>query len=115
VSNHLEYLREMTGKWHLVERWIDVDGEYYKFTQDRDTMIVTDHMGAAFAKLSTKIEGKKPPEGYFWLKWWSENEQFWQKVSRNFEVTGDKIWVSDFVTTQAARLLLAPPAEGSNG
>lgn len=47
MSNSLDYLKEMTGKWHIRERWIEVDGESYKFTQDRDTMIVTDHMGAA--------------------------------------------------------------------
>ena len=111
VSNLLEYMKEMRGKWHLVERWIEVDGEHYKFTQDRDSMIVTDHMGAAFARLSCRIDGKTPPEGYFWLRWWGENESFWKLVSKNFETIGEDVWVSEFVNTKATRFLLATPAE----
>jgi len=60
----------MTGKWHLRERWIEVDGEYYKFTQDRDTMIVTDHIGAAYARLSIRLE-RPAPDGWFWLRNWA--------------------------------------------
>jgi hypothetical protein len=111
VSNHLEYLREMTGKWHLVERWVEVEGEHYKFTQDRDMMIVTDNLGASFARLSVRIADKPAPEGWFWLRNWSENEKFWEKVSHHFELSTDVVQVSPYVDTVAARFLLAPLKE----
>lgn len=111
MTNVLEYLKEMTGKWHLIERWLEVDGDHYKFTQDRDSMIVTDHMGAAFARLSVKIEGKPAPEGWFWLRNWTENEKLWEKVSRHFELGTDVVQVSPYVETVAARFLLAPRKE----
>ncbi len=111
MSNHLEYLREMTGKWHLVERWVEVEGEHYKFTQDRDMMIVTDNLGASFARLSVRIADKPAPEGWFWLRNWSENEKFWEKVSHHFELSTDVVQVSPYVDTVAARFLLAPLKE----
>ena len=111
MSNSLEYLKEMTGKWHLIERWLEVEGDHYKFTQDRDSMIVTDHMGAAFARLSVKLEGKPAPEGWFWLRSWSENEKLWEKVSQHFELGTDVVQVSPYVETVAARFLLAPLKE----
>ena len=111
VSNNLEYLKEMCGKWHLIERWVEVEGEHYKFTQDRDSMIVTDHMGAAFARLSVKIEGKPAPEGWFWLRNWTENEKLWENVSQHFELGTDVVQVSPYVETVAARFLLAPRKE----
>ncbi len=111
MSNHLEYLREMTGKWHLVERWVEVEGEHYKFTQDRDMMIVTDNLGASFARLSVRIADKPAPEGWFWLRNWSENEKLWEKVAQHFELGTDVVQVSPYVETVAARFLLAPLKE----
>lgn len=108
MSNQLEFLKEMAGKWHLVERWIEVDGEFYKFTQDRDTMLVTDTMGAAFARLSVRLEGKPAPEGWFWLRNWSENAEFWEKVKQHFEVGTDVVQVSPYVDTVAAKFLFGP-------
>jgi hypothetical protein len=108
MLSQLERLREMTGKWHIVERWIEVDGEHFKFTQDRDTMLVTDHMGAAFARLSVRLEGKPAPEGWFWLRNWSENEAFWEKVTKHFELDTKKVQVSPYVDTVAARFLVSP-------
>ena len=104
----LEYLKDMTGKWHIVERWVEVDGEYYKFTQDRDTMIVTDHIGAAFARLSCRVEGHPAPEGWFWLRNWTENESFWNKVAHHFEVGDQKVQASPYVETVNARFLITP-------
>lgn len=109
MLSQLERLREMVGKWHIVERWLEVDGEHYKFTQDRDTMIVTDNMGAAFARLSVRLEGKTPPEGWFWLRNWSENEAFWEKVAEHFELGTERVQVSPYVDTVAARFLISPP------
>lgn len=108
MLSQLERLREMVGKWHIVERWLEVDGEHYKFTQDRDTMIVTDNMGAAFARLSVRLEGKTPPEGWFWLRNWSENEAFWEKVAEHFELGTERVQVSPYVDTVAARFLISP-------
>ncbi len=108
MSNHLEYLKEMTGKWHLVERWVEVEGEHYKFTQDRDMMIVTDNLGASFARLSVRIVDRPAPEGWFWLRNWSENEKFWEKVSHHFELGTDVVQVSPYVDTVAARFLRSP-------
>ena len=108
VSNSLEYLKEMTGKWHIRERWIEVDGENYKFTQDRDTMIVTDHMGAAFARLSVRIPDRPAPDGWFWLRNWNENEKFWERISQHFEVGTERVQVSPYVDTVPARFLLSP-------
>jgi len=98
----------MTGKWHLVERWVEVEGEHYKFTQDRDMMIVTDNLGASFARLSVRIADKPAPEGWFWLRNWSENEKFWEKVSHHFELSTDVVQVSPYVDTVAARFLFSP-------
>lgn len=101
----------MTGKWHLVERWVEVEGEHYKFTQDRDMMIVTDNLGASFARLSVRIADKPAPEGWFWLRNWSENEKLWEKVAQHFELGTDVVQVSPYVETVAARFLLAPLKE----
>lgn len=101
----------MAGKWHLVERFVEVDGEFYKFTQDRDTMLVTTPQGEAFARLSVRLEGKPAPEGWFWLRNWSENEEFWGKVAHHFELGTDVVQVSPYVDTVAARFLLVPREE----
>lgn len=107
MSNSLEYLKEMTGKWHIRERWIEVDGEHYKFTQDRDTMILTDHMGAAYARLSVRLE-TPAPDGWFWLRNWAENEKLWEKVCHHFELGTEVVQVSPYVDTVAARFLYSP-------
>lgn len=114
MSNQLEYLKEMAGKWHLVERFVSVDGEYFKFTQDRDTMLVTTYEGEAFARLSVKLEGKPAPDGWFWLRNWSENEEFWAKVAHHFEVGTEVVQVSPYVDTVAARFLLSPREAGND-
>ena len=107
----MEYMKEMAGKWHLVERFIEVDGEHLKFTQDRDTMVVTTPMGEGYARLSCRIEGKPAPDGWFWLRNWSENEEFWEKVKHQFEVGTDTVQVSPYIDTVPARLLLVAPKE----
>ncbi|CAB4149305.1 hypothetical protein UFOVP529_83 [uncultured Caudovirales phage] len=102
----LEKLKDMQGKWHLVERVVEVDGEYFTFTQDRDTMVVTGVHGEAYARLSCRVPGQPAPEGWFWLRNWSENEEFWNKVSHHFELGDKKVQVSPYVETVAARFLL---------
>ena len=114
VSNQLEYLKEMRGKWHLVERFVEVDGEHLKFTQDRDTMVVTGVHGDAYARLSCRVPGHPAPEGWFWLRNWSENEEFWGKVSENFELSEQKVQVSPYVETVAARFLLHTGLKGDS-
>lgn len=114
VSSLLEYMKEMRGKWHLVERFLEVDGEYLKFTQDRDTMVVSTPHGEGYARLSCKIEGKPAPEGWFWLRNWSENEEFWEKVKNHFEIGTDVVQVSPYIDTVSARFLLAGRTEVEN-
>jgi hypothetical protein len=114
VSNLLEYLKEMQGKWHIVERSIEVDGEYLRFTQDRDTMVVTTDRGEGYARLSCKIEGKPAPDGWFWLRNWSENEEFWEKIKHHFEVGTESVQVSPYIDTVAARFLLASTRGADN-
>ena len=114
MSSLLEYMKEMSGKWHLVERFIEVDGEHLKFTQDRDTMVVTTAHGEGFARLSCRLEGKPAPEGWFWLRNWSENEEFWEKVQHHFEVGTGTVQVSPYIDTVPARFLLVSPKEAHN-
>lgn len=111
VSNLLEYLKEMQGKWHIIERSIEVDGEYLRFTQDRDTMVVTTPHGEGYARLSCRIEDRPAPDGWFWLRNWSENAEFWEKVKHHFEVGTEVVQVSPFVDTVAARFLYSPAKE----
>lgn len=110
----LDRLKDMQGKWHLVERFVEVDGEYLKFTQDRDTMMVTTSHGEAYARLSCRIEGKPAPDGWFWLRNWSENEAFWEKVADQFEVGEERVQVSPYIETVAARFLLHKDMKGSS-
>jgi hypothetical protein len=101
---------EMAGKWHIVERWISVDGETLKFLQDRDVCVISDVNNAPYARLSVRLPGSKAPDGWFWVKTWGENEDFWRKVSYQFEVRDDIVMpVSDYVSTKLARLLPATP------
>lgn len=108
----LENLKDMAGKWHLVERVVEVDGEYYTFTQDRDTMLVTTTHGEAYARLSCRIEGKPAPEGWFWLRNWSENEEFWGKVAQHFDLGEETVRISPHVKTVAAKFRLTAKKEG---
>jgi hypothetical protein len=102
----LNKMAEMVGKWHLVERTVGVDGEYFKFTQDRDVMLVETIHGEPYARLSCRIPGQPAPEGWFWLRNWSENAEFWEKVAHHFEVGNKTVQVSPHVETVAARFLL---------
>lgn len=100
----------MAGKWHIVERWISVGDETFKFMQDRDVCVVSDVYNAPYARLSVRLPGSKAPDGWFWVKTWGENEEFWKSVSYQFEVRDDIVMpVSDYVSTKLARLLPATP------
>jgi hypothetical protein len=110
----LDKMAEMNGKWHLVERFVEVDGEHFKFTQDRDVMLVETTHGEPYARLSCRVPGQPAPEGWFWLRNWSENAEFWEKVSGQFELGTKTIQVSPDVETVAARFLLHPGLKGAS-
>lgn len=79
-------------------------GEWLKIRQEGSVCLVSDVDNLPFARLSCNIDGTEPPKGWFWLRWWGENESFWEEVADLFEVGGEEVVVSEFVTTRAVRL-----------
>jgi hypothetical protein len=90
-----------------VVRWIDYRGERLKVEQYGDTCTVFDGEGYPYARLSKKMDdGKTPPEGFFWLRWWSENQHLaeWLCDLGILKTQGEAIQITHWVTTLAARI-----------
>ena len=62
--------------------------------------------GEPYTRLSIAID-QAPPPGCFWLKGWSENEHLVDELVRSgsIELVGPKMRISQYVSTQAARLV----------
>jgi hypothetical protein len=83
--------------------YVDQDGE--------DCTAIVATTGEPYARLPCKIKGKTPIEGWFYLKWWSENDDLVrQLVAANILETRDDgiVVVSPLVNTCEARLVLKP-------
>ena len=80
-----------------------------KIVQDGDACYAVEaDTGQPYARISCVIEKQKPIEGWFWLKWWSENEGLVrQLVTRGvLQTRDDKIVpVSMWLNTCEARLV----------
>jgi len=90
-----------------VVRWIDYRGERLKVEQYGDTCTVFDGEGYPYARLSKRMDdGKTPPEGFFWLRWWSENQHLaeWLCDLGILKTQGEAIQITHWVTTLAARI-----------
>jgi hypothetical protein len=90
-----------------VIRWIDYRGERLKIEQFGDTCTVFDGDGYPYARLSKKLDdGKMPPEGFFWLRWWSENQHLAEALLDLgvLKTHGETIQITHWVTTVAARI-----------
>lgn len=85
-------------------RFVFAAGEWLKIRHEGSVCLVSDVDGHSFAWLSCNIDGIEPPKGWFWLRWWGENESFWGEVADLFEVGEEEVVVSEFVKTRAARL-----------
>jgi hypothetical protein len=85
-------------------RFVFAGGEWLKIRQEGPTCVVSDVDSLPFTRLSCNIDGTEPPKGWFWLRWWGENAAFWGEVADFFEVGGEEVVVSEFVTTRAVRL-----------
>lgn len=80
--------------------YIDQDGE--------DCVAVVATTGEPYARLSCKIKDRNPIDGWFYLKWWGENEDLVRQLTASGVVeTRDDgiISVSPLVNTCEARLV----------
>jgi hypothetical protein len=67
--------------------------------------------GEPYARLSCKVKGKTPIEGWFYLKWWSENDDLVRQLvgAGIIETREDGIVsISSLVNTCEARLVPKP-------
>jgi hypothetical protein len=65
--------------------------------------------GEPYARISCRIQGRSPIEGWFYLKWWSENDELVrQLIAAGVIETRDDgiIPVSSLVNTCEARLVV---------
>lgn len=87
-------------------------GEELRIEQVGSLVEVTDFEGYPYARISTEVEGQKPPEGHFWLRWWSENQHLAEAMldAGILTTTTPTIQISHWVQTVAARIV---PAEGA--
>ncbi len=80
-----------------------------KVVQDEDgCYAVMADTGEPYARISCLIEKQKPIEGWFWLKWWSENEELVRQLVNKgvLQTRDDKIIpVSMWLNTCEARLV----------
>lgn len=90
-----------------VARWISYRGERLRVEQSGNVCTVFDREGYPYARLSCVLEdGKQPPEGTFWLRWWSENQHLaeWLADAGILRTQGQPIQISNWVATMAARI-----------
>jgi hypothetical protein len=100
----LGLLEKSKDSWGGYERHVELDGGWLTIRQEGDLCSVIDAQSLPYARLSCTIENANPPSGWFWLRWWGENEEFWGKVASYFETGEEEVVVSEFVKTRSARL-----------
>ena len=91
-----------------ISRWTEWRGHRIKVEQTADHCVALDIEGLPYARLSCELDdGKKAPEGYFWLRWWSENQHLCEALVDSGVITtrGEPIQISHWVATVAARVV----------
>jgi hypothetical protein len=80
-----------------------------RVVQDGDSCeAVMADTGEPYARISCVVEKQTPIEGWFWLKWWSENEELVRQLVNKgvLQTRDDKIIaVSRWVNTCEARVV----------
>jgi hypothetical protein len=76
--------------------------------QTGQTCVAVDKDGFIYARLSCELEtGAQPPAGYFWLRWWNENQYLCEALVDAGVITtqGDPVLISPYVSTVPARIV----------
>lgn len=92
-----------------IVRHMHYRGENLRITQIGETVEVMDFEGYPYARISAQIEGKAAPEGFFWLRWWSENQHLCEALldAGIIETKQETVQISHWVQTVAARVVPA--------
>lgn len=69
-----------------------------------------------YARLSANVP-TSPPEGYFWLKAWSENEEFVKHLvaEKVIEVLDEPLQITQWVSVRPAKLIDTLSGKDKNG